>query len=283
MADLKGKSVVITGAGQGIGAAYARAAASAGAKVVVNDINRETAEAVAQEIRKEGGTAVAEPQDVRDPKAAEALIRRCIDEFGAITGLVNNAALFVTGPFESETVDHLRALLETNVVGLFNCGRAAVGPMLRQGEGSIVNITSGAQTGQTGLSTYGATKGAVASLTYGWAAELRGRGVRVNAVSPMASSPMSNFNPHLPAPETNAPPVLFLLSDEARDLTGQVIRIVGRKLSVMCHPAIRAPVLERETWTLDDVVEAFRETLAANQVPTDVATYEIAGVRLDPR
>ena len=279
MADLNEKTVVITGAGQGIGAAYARAAAAAGAKVVVNDINADTARQVVEEIRRAGGVAVAEPQDVRDERAAEALIERCISEFGSITGLVNNAALFVTGPCEAESVDRLRALLETNVVGVFNCARAAVGPMLSQGAGSIVNITSGAHTGQVGLSLYGATKGAVASMTYGWAGELRDRGVRVNAVSPMASSPMSNFNPRLPPPEANAPAVLFLLSDLSKDVTGQIVRINGRSLSLMSHPANRAPVLERDVWTLESVAEAFDQVLRANQLPTNVATYEIAAVR----
>jgi NAD(P)-dependent dehydrogenase (short-subunit alcohol dehydrogenase family) len=279
LADLKEHSIVITGAGGGIGAAYARAAAQAKANVVVNDIDREGAEKVVSEIRSAGGVAVAEVQDVRDPVAAEALIRRCISEFGAVTGLVNNAALFVDTPFEHESVENLRRLLETNVVGVFNCARAAIGPMLAQGKGSIVNVTSGAQTGQPGLSVYGATKGAVASFTYAWAGELRERGVRVNAISPMGSTPMSNFSPDLPRPEDNAPPVLYLLSDRSRHVTGQVVRIVGDKLSIMCHPANRAPVLEGEVWTLDSVAEAFDRTLGALQVPTNVAAYDIVSVR----
>jgi NAD(P)-dependent dehydrogenase (short-subunit alcohol dehydrogenase family) len=271
--------VVITGAGGGIGAAYARAACLAGAKVVVNDVDAAGAETVVGEIRAAGGTAVAAIHDIRDPAAAEALIGRCISEFGSITGLVNNAALFVNVPFEEESVDNLRRLLEVNVVGLFNCARAAVGPMLAQGRGSIVNVTSGAQTGQSGLSVYGATKGAVASFTYAWAGELKGRGVRVNAISPMGSTPMSNFRADLPRPEDNGPPVLYLLSDLSKDVTGQVVRVVGNKLSIMCHPANRAPVLEREAWDLDTVAEAFDQTLGALQVPTDVATYEITSVR----
>ena len=279
MADLKGCSVVITGAGGGIGAAYARAAAALGAGVVVNDINRQGAEAVVAEIRAAGGAAVAEIQDIRDAAAAETLIRRCITAFGSITGLVNNAALFVDRPFEEESAERLRQILEVNVVGLFNCARAAVGPMLAQGRGSIVNVTSGAQTGQPGLSLYGATKGAVASFTYAWADELRGRGVRVNAISPMASSPMSNFHADLPPPEANAPPVMYLLSDRSRDVTGQVVRIVGDKLSLMCHPANRAPILQQDAWTLDLVAEAFEATLADLQVPTNVATYDIVSVK----
>lgn len=279
MNRLQGKAVVITGAGQGIGAAYAREAAAAGAHVVVNDIDAEAAEAIVAQIRIVGGTAVAHPADVRDPHAATALIQRCISEFGTLSGLVNNAAICLGEPIGNSNVEQLRAMLDVNVVGVFNCARAALDPMLAQGDGSIVNITSGAQTGQSGLSLYGATKGAVASLTYAWAGELRGRGVRVNAVSPVGSSPMSNFNDKLPPPEANAPAVLFLLSDHARDVTGQVIRIHGRLLSIMAHPANRAPIVENESWSLDKVAAAFRDTLGALQLPTDVATYEIVNVQ----
>jgi NAD(P)-dependent dehydrogenase (short-subunit alcohol dehydrogenase family) len=280
MADLKGQAVVITGAGSGLGAAYARAAAALGAKIVVNDLNGAAAEAVVAEIRAAGGTAVAEPQDIANPKGAEALIGRCISEFGAITGLVNNAGVFFKEPFEETSLEHLRLLLEVNVVGVFNCAKAAVGPMLKQGHGSIVNVTSGAHTGQPELSSYGASKGAVASFTYGWACELGERGVRVNAVSPLAFTPMAKHLPHLPPPEVNIAPVLYLLSDLSKGINGQVIRIEGKRLSVMGHPANRAPVLERdEPWTFEQVAEAFSTTLAANQLPTGVATYEIVSVK----
>jgi NAD(P)-dependent dehydrogenase (short-subunit alcohol dehydrogenase family) len=278
MADLNGQCIVITGAGAGMGRAHALAAAALGARVVVDDIDGDAAERVAQEIRNAGGVAVAEPQDVSDPAGAEALVDRCLAEFGAITGLVNNAAVFIPERLEDASVDSLRRILEVNVVGVFNCARAAVGPMLRQGRGSIINITSGAQTGQDTLGCYGASKGAVAAFTYAWAGELRDRGVRVNAVSPMASTAMSNFSPALPPPEANTPPVMYLLSDLSQRVTGQVVRIIGDKLSLMSHPANRAPVLQNDHWTLDNVAAAFDAVLAQRMLPTNVATYEIASV-----
>src|SRR5579863_389755 len=207
MSDLEGKSVVITGAGNGIGAAYARAAAAAGAQVIVNDIVAQDAEAMAQLIRRAGGRAVAQPGDIRSPSAAAALIDRCIAEFGAITGLVNNAAISRANTAWEAKADDFRAMLEVNVMGLFHCGQAALKPMMAQGSGSIINITSGAHTGQPTLGCYGATKGAVASLTYAWAGELRESGIRVNAVSPVGMSRMGN-NPGLPPAEANAPAVL---------------------------------------------------------------------------
>ena len=121
----------------------------------------------------------------------------------------------------------------------------------------------------------------MASLTYGVAGEVQGRGVRVNAISPMASTQMSRYDPKLPTPEANAPPVMYLLSDRSAALNGQIIRITGRKLSLMCHPAIRAPILENDCWTPESVAEAFETTLASNLLPTNVAVYDIASVGID--
>jgi NAD(P)-dependent dehydrogenase (short-subunit alcohol dehydrogenase family) len=280
MAGLAGEAVVITGAAAGIGAACARAAAAAGARVIVNDIHAEGAGEVAAAIRAAGGQAVAHAGDVSDPTHAEALIERCVAEFGFISGLVNNAGICRWGRLEEAGFEDLRRMVEVNLFGVFNCARAAVGPMLSRGRGSIVNITSGAQAGMKSLGGYGATKGAVASFTYCWAGELKDRGVRVNAVSPMALTAMATAAlPDHPPPEANAPIVLYLLSDRAQAVTGQVVRSHGRQLSLMSHPAIRTPVLEREGWTLDSVAEAFDATLCALQLPLGLAVYEIGPVR----
>jgi NAD(P)-dependent dehydrogenase (short-subunit alcohol dehydrogenase family) len=273
--DLEGQSVVITGAGGGLGKAYAVAAAQLGAHIVVNDVNGDAAEGVAAQIRRAGGAAVAECCDICDPRAAGALIERCVSEFGSITGLVNNAGIFFNEPFGQTSLEHLRLLLDVNVVGTFNCAQAALGPMLKQGGGSIINVTSGAHTGQPGLSSYGASKGAVSSFTYGWACDLKDTGIRVNAVSPLAFTPMAKDLPHLPSPEANVGPVLYLLSERSRHISGQIVRIAGKKLSLMCHPANRAPILERDEWSLDAVAEAFETTLTALQLPLNIVTYEV--------
>ncbi|WP_181008290.1 SDR family NAD(P)-dependent oxidoreductase [Sphingomonas montanisoli] len=289
---LDGKAIVVTGAGRGIGAAYAKALGTAGARIVVNDIDAESAESVADEIRAAGGDAIAEPSDIVRSEKAAALIDRCIAAFGAIDGLVNNAAIMLPARLEQDSLEKLRAMIDVNIVGTFNCARAAIEPMLAAGKGAIINVTSGAQTGQTYLGGYGATKGAVASFTYAWASELRDRGIRVNAISPMAATDMSGVmgthlrdqgiaratGPAMPTPETNAPVMVYLLSDRAAGITGQVVRIDGTRLSLMSHPAIRAPIIERDVWTADAVADAFDATLAANQLPTDVHLYEIGTV-----
>ncbi len=276
--NLSGQNVVITGAGSGLGAAYARAAAALDAKIVINDINAAAAQGVVDEIVAAGGSAVAEIGNIVDPVDAEALIRRCIDEYGSITCLVNNAGVFSTEPIWEASLDKLRLALDVNVIGSFNCARAAVGPMMAQKSGSIINITSGAHMGMPEHGNYGASKGAVASFTYNWAVDLAESGVRVNAISPLAFTPMAAHLPHLPPPEVNVPPVLFLISDRSKGINGQIIRIAGKGLSILTHPAIRSPVLERDEWTLDSVAEAFDQTLAANQVPTGIVTYEVAKI-----
>ena len=225
MTDLKGQNIVITGAGSGLGAAYTRAAAALGANIVVNDINAGNARKIVDEVIAAGGTAVAEIGNIVDPKAAEALIRRCISEFGSITDLVNNAGVFSTEPIWEASLDKLRLALDVNVVGTFNCARAAVGPMIAQGHGNIVNVVSGAHTGMPEHGNYGASKGAVASFTYNWAVDLADKGVRVNAISPLAFTPMAAHLPHLPPAEVNVPPVLFLLSKRSKNLNGQIVRI----------------------------------------------------------
>jgi NAD(P)-dependent dehydrogenase (short-subunit alcohol dehydrogenase family) len=288
---LDDQAIVVTGAGNGIGAAYAHALAAAGAAVVVDDIDAPAADAVAAAIRSAGGRAVTEARDVRDAGDAQALIDRCIAEYGRITGLCNNAGLMIPNLLTEAEAGDLRAMLETNVLGTFHCTRAAVAPMLEQGFGSIVNITSGSQTGQRANGGYGASKGAVATFTYAWAAELAGTGVRVNAISPMAHSPMSiameayqrargvDFRAaDLPAPEANAPLAVFLMSERAAGVTGQVLRIDGTRFALMAHPAIRTPVLERDRWTPDDVADAFDEVLRDLVLPVDVARYDIERV-----
>jgi NAD(P)-dependent dehydrogenase (short-subunit alcohol dehydrogenase family) len=285
MAGLSGEAVVITGAGAGIGAACARAAAAAGARVVVNDMNADGANAVVAEIRAAGGHAVAQVGDISKEDQSRALIDRCVAEFGFISGLVNNAGICLWGRLdEARNADDVRRMLEVNVIGVFNCARAAVGPMAARGKGTIVNMTSGAHAGMEALGGYGASKGAIAAFTYCWAGELRERGIRVNAVSPNGRTAMASPDlPDHPAPEANAPAVLYLLSERSKHVTGQIVRSNGRQLSLMTHPAIKAPVLEHDAWTLESVAQAFDDTLNAHLLPTQIAVYEIASVTSAPR
>jgi NAD(P)-dependent dehydrogenase (short-subunit alcohol dehydrogenase family) len=280
MGVLDGKAVIVTGAGRGLGAAYAVHAAEHGASVVVNDVDVTEARQVVGTIVDSGGQAVAHIADVSSWPAAEGLVARCVDQFGRLDGLVNNAGIIRVGRPETMGENDYRDLLHVNVLGSCYCGTHAMRRMLHQGSGVIVNVTSGAQAGSSLLAAYSASKGAIASLTYAWALDLADTGVRVNAIAPMAETRM--FDPKLrsdqpapgqpagPQPIDNAPVVVYLLSDESEHLNGQVVRIDGNRLSLMSHPSILEPVLTAERWTVDSITEAFRDRLDEHSVPLGV-------------
>jgi NAD(P)-dependent dehydrogenase (short-subunit alcohol dehydrogenase family) len=289
---LTDRAVVVTGAGRGVGEACAVELARLGARVVVNDLDPDAAQRVADRIAATGGRAVAHAADVSVYREAVALVATCVSTYGRIDGLLNNAALMAVGDLREYDDAVLRRLLEVNVIGVANCAAAALGPMYRQDSGAILNVTSGAHMGLPHMSLYAGTKGAVASMTYAWAAETAGTGVRVNALSPFSSGHMTRMTDDFliarghadkpfaaPAPESNAPVVAYLLSDRARDVHGQVVRIEGTRLSLMTHPAVMPPVLERPVWTYDEVDRAFRELLAERQAPIGVAYGEPATTR----
>ncbi|WP_426512382.1 SDR family NAD(P)-dependent oxidoreductase [Dactylosporangium sp. McL0621] len=265
---LDGKAVVVTGAGRGLGAAYARLAAAEGAAVLVNDVEAAFAEEVAGEIRAAGGRAASFAGSVADWEQAGALVSACVAEFGAIDGLVNNAGIFRLADPREQDPDEFRAVLEVNVLGTAYCGLHAIRAMLERGTGSIVNVTSGSHAGSAAMGAYGASKGAVASLTYCWAADLVGTGVRVNAVSPNAHTRMADaYEAYLGAaaqgqnvakpPAQNAPAVVYLLSDAAAALHGQVIRIDGDELSMIAHPTVQGHGTLNPAWTVSSVAAAF--------------------------
>jgi NAD(P)-dependent dehydrogenase (short-subunit alcohol dehydrogenase family) len=274
MGILEGKAIVITGAGRGLGEAYALHAARSGACVVVNDIDGEQAEAVTDRIGRCGGRAVASAQSVRDPDQASGVVERCLAEFGKVDGLVNNAALNYGALPWDEDVDVARELIEVNVLGVLYCGIAAARVMHTQGAGSIVNISSGSSFGQRAAGTYAASKGAVASLTYSWALDMAELGIRVNGVCPMAWTRMVERSPAAQVrvtprrtPDRVAPLVTYLLSDRAEGITGQLIRFTGDQLHIVRQPGIKEPVLHRECWTTEDIAAAFDGVLDHNLEP----------------
>ncbi|MGH3752110.1 MAG: SDR family NAD(P)-dependent oxidoreductase [Pseudonocardiaceae bacterium] len=269
MGILEGKAVVITGAGRGLGEAYALHAARAGACVVVNDVDGDLAESVADRIVRHGGRAVASAQSVRDPGQASGIVQRCLAEFGRVDGLVSNAALNYQAPPWAEDVDAARELIEVNVLGVLYCGIAAARVMRAQGTGSIVNISSGSSLGSRGAGTYSASKGAVASLTYSWAQDLAEVGVRVNGVCPLAWTRMvERDSPAIQlyvtprrTPDRVAPLITYLLSDRAAGITGQLIRFTGDELLIVRQPAFKDPVLRRDSWVTEDIASAFDDVL----------------------
>src|SRR5215472_2575863 len=280
--DLSGKAVVVTGGGRGIGAAVAKAVAAAGAAVVVNDMDAAPANECATAIRTAGGRAVAHVADVAVWSQAEGLIERCLEEYGKIDGLVNNAGVHL--PKRSWEMDEasVRKTLEINVLGTLACAGRALKAMREQGFGSIVNTTSGSQMGHEYRPDYSASKGAVSSFTFTAAVEMQGTGVRVNAMSPYAETRMlDNMDkfmktqggwrrPSLPPPETNVGIHLYLLSDLSRHVNGQIIglRLEG-DLYIAGHPAILEPTAKAPggVWTAKAIADAIDKGLVASLQP----------------
>jgi NAD(P)-dependent dehydrogenase (short-subunit alcohol dehydrogenase family) len=280
MGVLDGKAVVITGSGRGIGAACAKGCAAQGAAVVVNDLYQDEVDRVVTEIRQAGGRAVGCVADITDWDEAGRLIGACIHAFGRIDGLVNNAALFNMMRLEEFDPAKAKGEVAVNVLGPLFCTAQAAKPMLAQGSGSIVSVTSGAHLGMEKLGVYGATKGAVASMVYTWAIELAGTGVRINAISPIGATTIG-FSRDKPAPadyldrlktmmqppEANSPLVEYLLSDLSRDVHGQLVRIDRDEVQLYTHPALLAPAAVRPKWTAQEIAQVFETEFKGRLVP----------------
>lgn len=276
MSALAGRVVVVTGAGRGLGRAYAEDAGRAGAAVVVNDIDLDEARAVAAALPR----AVASGHDISDPAQVDALIALARERYGRIDGLVNNAGLYYEATPWEDDPERIRRLLDVNVGGSLLCTAAAARVFHAQGEGgAIVNATSGALFGFPTTSTYSASKGAIASLTLCTAIDLAEIGVRVNAVAPVAATRLTlaaragrRFTPdgarsaplqgiESRTPDRIAPLVTFLLSPLSDPIAGALYRFDGVRLSriAFADPAGVGPV-RRDAWDLDGVIAAFRES-----------------------
>jgi NAD(P)-dependent dehydrogenase (short-subunit alcohol dehydrogenase family) len=290
MSLLAGRAVIVTGAGRGLGRAYALDLAANGASVVVNDI--ELAAGVADEITSSGGRAVASGHDVTDPAAVTALITLCTKTFGRLDGLVNNAGRYHEALPWEETPSSMRRALLVNVLGALQCQAAASTVMRAGGGGAIVNASSGGMFGFPAVSTYAATKGALAALTYSSALDLEAANIRVNAISPMAYTrmtagalgrdlaPSTQDAPPLAGiedkpPEAVAPLVTFLLSDLAEGITGQFLRFDGQRISVVTTNAFADhPNTTADHWDPQTIAAAFAGPLAEHLQPYGVERRE---------
>jgi NAD(P)-dependent dehydrogenase (short-subunit alcohol dehydrogenase family) len=235
-----GRVAVVTGAGRGLGAAYARELAARGAKVVVHDAgvgrageggDPAVAGAVAAEIRAAGGTAIASYENLESEEACVRVVETAVAELGRIDVLVNNAGLVVYEDIDDAHGSWER-LRRVNVDAPFHLSRTAFGVMRRQGYGRIVFTTSGismsAEDTRPGLSAYAAGKMAQFGLMVVFAAEGEPHGIRANAISPVAATRIytREAKPGELEPEQVAPGVLFLAS-EACELSGVVLGAAG--------------------------------------------------------
>ncbi len=241
------KVAIVTGAGGGIGQAYAEALAREGAAVVVADINAEGAQRVADGISGEGGTALALPVDVSDIDSTKAMADRTLAEFGGIDYLINNAAIF--GGMKLDFLltvdwDYYKRFMSVNLDGALLCTRAVYRKMAKRGGGAIVNQSSTAAWLYANY--YGLAKVGINGLTQQLSRELGGQNIRINAIAPgpidteanrtttpqemvadiVKGIPLSRMG----QPEDLVGMCLFLLSDEARWITGQIFNVDGGQI-----------------------------------------------------
>jgi len=243
MFSLKDKVALVTGASQGIGRATALALAEAGAKVVVAARNTEKLASLVEEVKAAGGDALALPMDVADGAQVKSGFQQALQHFGRLDILVNNAAITRDTLALRMKLEDFEAVLRTNLTGAHLCIQQALGAMLKQRSGRIINITSVvAQTGNAGQANYVASKAGLIGLTRAIAVEVASRSITVNAVAPgFIETPMTDpLSPDLKEKMKSMIPlgrfgkdreiaatIVFLASDEAAYITGQVIDVNG--------------------------------------------------------
>ncbi|MCD9196960.1 SDR family NAD(P)-dependent oxidoreductase [Aeromicrobium wangtongii] len=286
--NLRGKAVVVTGAGQGIGKAYARAILDEGGSVVANDIDDDLLAQLAEEWAVDSDRLVTHRADITDWTAAEGLIAASTASFGRLDGLVNNAGVYDVRRADENDAAVIRLQVDVNVLGTMYCGIHAMRSMLKQQGGSIINTTSGAMVGLPLRGIYSATKAAVAALTWSWAQDLQGTNVRVNAISPLARTRQldvaaaylqvdhDQLMRNIP-PEANAPIITYLLSDAADDIRGQIVRISDDLLTLIHKPDVVRPGVHLPASTIEAVGEAFDEELRHHLEPVGAPNWSPVG------
>jgi len=229
-----GKVAIVTGAGAGLGRAHALGFAERGAKVVVNDFggardgtggSSDAALAVVEEIRRAGGTAMADGANVADYEQVQAMVKRAAAEFGRVDILVNNAGILRDKSFAKLEMRDISAVLDVHLMGSINCSKAVWEIMREQGYGRIVMTTSSSgMYGNFGQANYGAAKMGVIGLMNALTTEGRKSNIKVNTIAPVAATRMTaDILPEAMLqriqPERVTPAVLFLASDEAPSKT----------------------------------------------------------------
>jgi len=280
---LEGKSIVVTGAGGGIGRDFALAMAAAGAKVLVNDIgtsvkgegrDADPAQKVVDEITKKGGTAAANTDSVAEWESANRIIGSAVEAFGRLDAVVNNAGILRDRFFFNLSPEDWRAVIDVHLNGSFYVSRAAAPHFKSQQSGCYVHMTStSGLVGNLGQANYSAAKLGIVGLSKSIALDMAKYGVRSNCIAPFAWSRMIGSIPtetedqkarveKLKSMETAkiAPLAVFLASEKAKDVTGQIFAVRANELFLMSQSRPLRSVHRADGWTA--------ETIASHAMPS---------------
>jgi NAD(P)-dependent dehydrogenase (short-subunit alcohol dehydrogenase family) len=284
---LEGKVVVVTGAGGGIGRDFAHAMAERGAKVVVNDLgtsvagegrNEGPAQKVVDEIRSQGGTAVPNTDSVSEWESANRIIKTAIDAFGRIDCVVNNAGILRDRFFFNMSVEEWKAVIDVHLNGSFYVARAAAPYFKSQNSGRYINMTStSGLVGNFGQANYAAAKLGIAGLSKSMALDMAKYKVTSNCISPFAWSRMIGTIPastpdqearlaKIKRMETSkiAPLAVYLASDAAQDVTGQIFAVRANEIFLMGQSRPLRSVHRSEGWTPETIAEHAIPSLRAH-------------------
>jgi NAD(P)-dependent dehydrogenase (short-subunit alcohol dehydrogenase family) len=299
---LDGKVIIVTGAGRGIGREIALLAASRGGKVVVNDLggsaegdggDQTVAEQVAGEIRAAGGDAIANGDSVSDPAAAERMVKAAVDAFGKIDCVVNNAGILRDRIFHRMSVVDWDAVMKVHLYGSFYMSKAAAPYFKDQNAGSFVHFTStSGLIGNFGQANYAAAKMGIIGLSKSIALDMSRFNVRSNCVSPFAWSRLIGTIP-TETPEQKArveriqntmtaakiaPLCVFLASDLAKDVTGQIFAVRKDEIFLMSQPRPIRSAHKDGGWSPEDIAEtmlpAFQSAFYPLERSADVFNWE---------
>jgi NAD(P)-dependent dehydrogenase (short-subunit alcohol dehydrogenase family) len=276
--SLDGKVIIVTGAGRGIGRAIALLAAAEGAKVVVNDpgvaadgsgTDAAPAEQVVEEIRKAGGTAVANFDSVAEALAAANIVKTATDTYGKLDGVVNNAGILRDAIFHRMSVDAFEQVIKVHLMGSFYVSHAAARLFKEQDSGSFVHFTStSGLIGNFGQANYAAAKLGIVGLSKSIALDMSRFHVRSNCISPFAWSRLIGTIPtetpeekarvermQQMGPEKIAALAVYLLGDAAKDVTGQIFAVRMNEIFLMGQSRPIRSIHRGEGWTPQSIAE----------------------------
>jgi NAD(P)-dependent dehydrogenase (short-subunit alcohol dehydrogenase family) len=290
---LAGKVAVVTGAGGGIGREIALAMALAGAKVVVNDIGASLTgqgptsatpgEQTVAIIAQRGGEAVLNTDSVSEWANAQRIVQTALDAFGRIDIVVNNAGILRDQIFHKMAIEDWKAVIDVHLNGSFYVSRAAAEHFRKQGSGAYVHMTStSGLIGNFGQANYSAAKLGIAALSKSIALDMQRFGVRSNCIAPFAWSRMTSSIPaetdaekarvarlQQMTPDKNAPLAVFLASDAAKDVTGQIFAARHNELFVFSQPRPVRSAHRAEGWTPETIAETAMPALKSGFLPLD--------------